>query len=281
MLGWLLDEEISSGVEAMKTSDYGRAIDLFECADRIDARCQMVCFLHAVAIFKRFEQQIQEKQVPDLEDALAAFRKASHLLQACADDPAVGGEARRFLEVIRSYQAQFEAVAKDRARQQNEARPINELFEEFKGLMENIKRSPISSLKELDGVERKLKDMKSRAERLRRGASQQAQQALGQLIEAVDNNLAQATKLRSDGKHKGGGAPAGDALTMCIQATMALQKQVGNQTYFSSQDRQMYQQLVSFIRTTLEQARSETYDSQALATLDTCENILNGIERRL
>jgi tetratricopeptide (TPR) repeat protein len=196
VLGWLLEDELGSGVEAMKKEKFDQATAIFQRADKIDPRCRAVCFLGAVAIFKAFEQAMEAKKVPDLDQTLDSFRKAAALLVTCAHDPAVGEQSRKFAEVIRSYQGQLEAAINERDRQTTEARPIGELFEEFKSLMEGLEKHPIGSLKDLDSVEGTLKNIRNRAERLKKNVSVQAKEALGQLLQAVNRNLGQIETIR-------------------------------------------------------------------------------------
>jgi tetratricopeptide (TPR) repeat protein len=285
VLGWLLDNELSTGVEAMKNEKYDQAISIFDRAERIDPRCRAICFLGAVAIFKQFEQAVGNKQVPDLDVTLNSFHKAAALLVSCAHDPAVGEQSRKFAEVVRSYQGQLEAAIKQRALQSTEVIPINNLIEEFKSLMEGLKNHPVSSPNELDSVESQLKNIRGSAERLRKRVSTEAREALGQLLQAVNSNLDQVAEARKEYKksssRRSSSSSSGLDAAACIQITVDLKQKMDATHLFSSQERQEYGNIINALRAAIIQARAATRNSQELAALRQCEQILNDLKSRL
>lgn len=281
---WLLSDELNSGMQALSREDFGGAAKAFEKAGRIDPRCRIICFLHAVAIFKAFNKSIEGDKKPDLDTAVAQLEQASALLNGCERDPAVGDQSRNLGQVVRSYLSQLRGVARQRAEAEAAAKPIKEVFDDFRDLMEGLKKNPISSARDVGKAESKLKDIRSRAHRLRRGAAGEAAEALDKLIEACDRNLAQADEARTQIKQakSSRGPDLSQDVAQCAQLVIGLKQMIDKEGgYIDYDKKQQYRKLTSMIRGSITSARGVAYKAADRPVLDQLSRMLDDLERRL
>jgi microsomal dipeptidase-like Zn-dependent dipeptidase len=88
-------------------------------------------------------------------------------------------------------------VARQAERSKHDAKPINDLVNNFNSLMDLVGKKGVSSTKDIDGYEKKFRALREDAERMRRGRSaEQGGKILGDLVKAVDSNLRQLGELR-------------------------------------------------------------------------------------
>src|SRR5207249_3380437 len=136
--------------------NFDKAIAALMAAEQVDDRCGVISFLHALAMSRQFEKSLQnEKIVPDLDRSIESLRIASQLLRRAASDPLVAGQSRNLLEVVDSYQAQLLEIARERARVEHDARPINELVKDFNALLDSLEGS-VGSIKDVESAEKSL-----------------------------------------------------------------------------------------------------------------------------
>lgn len=211
LLLWLLAEELNSGLEALNGENFGRAANVFSEAAKIDDRCCIICYLHGVAIFKGFQQDLEREQVPDLSSAIKTLTLASDMLSSASHEPLVSQQSQGLRRMVDGYREQLRDVERERGQRAQEARPVNELIQQFNDLMESLQGS-ISSERDVDRGVEKFRDLRRKAESLRKGLPRgEATEVLDQIIDATDRHTEQLQAIREEARK---GALISDSVAM-------------------------------------------------------------------
>ncbi|MFC1596919.1 tetratricopeptide repeat protein [Planctomycetota bacterium] len=149
-----------------------------------------VHFLYANSIYCRLGDELTSESLPSLNQLLKGLRTAvKHATQAYKDPEIKGAPALK--EAMQELVDHFEE-------QEREAAIVNPVIQEFVTVMESSKTS-IGSLSDLRRARSGLQAVKRKIPNARQKArSQPAQEALTDLAEAIDGNLAQLAKIEKE-----------------------------------------------------------------------------------
>jgi hypothetical protein len=276
LLLWLLAEEIAGGIKALNDKDNLRAIQFFEASDRIDGSCYLISYLQAVAIVKEFEKQLATQNPLDLDEWVRMMHKAGVFLQSAAQYSGMRDQCRALAAIVQQYNAELANATQAQHRRATEAKPINDLFSEFKGFMEGLK---IQSKSDLDKAEKKLKDMRGRAQAcLNRTRDETGRKHLGELIAAIDRNLLNASQARNPAKTN---LLSGSAADQCFTIALALLEQIGKDGYLSSDKKGQYRAMSSALRQRVQTIRNGYTSSEDDQALDAAEQVIQMIDQKL
>jgi len=126
-------------------------------------------------------------------------------------DPQMRQPAFDLRKTLDRYVEQMREVERQASRAKQEAKPINDLLNDFNNTMEGIQKHGIGSQRDIDNYEKKFKSMRDTAEKLRRGRSaDQGGELLGKLIRSIDDNLGQLGQVRKQ-------AGASEMLGVCYK----------------------------------------------------------------
>ena len=189
LLGWLLQEELRDGVQALNDERFTAAKGRFTAAERIDDRSTVVAFLHAVTIFKDLQRAFERGKPPGLDSAYAQLQHAARLAARAQRDPVVGEQCD---ELAAAIDAGLEALDSIRADVER-ARPVSECASRFASLVELYQRSPIRSMQDLITARRTFRQLADDVAGLygRYPPHSEEWQALDKLTEAIDRVQAQ------------------------------------------------------------------------------------------
>jgi tetratricopeptide (TPR) repeat protein len=202
---WLLSEEISAGVDLMNKERFEEAVTLFKNTQKLESRCRLIRFLHAVAKVKKFQAAMSAHSAPDLDKSSAELREAAELCEGLGDDQRIGSQSNTLKDVASGYVKQI-ADAKVQIREkQQAAKPVQSLIKEFNSYMEGLNKHPISSIGQLNGAESRLKAMRSKVGAKRREITDSdARSSLSELETAISKVLSQL----DDARHGRGSRPS-------------------------------------------------------------------------
>lgn len=187
VLSWILGEELAAGCEALNREDYSSARRQFEAATAIDARSNILAFLHSIAIFRALAKQFQGSSPPDLDIADTQLRYAGGLAQQAAVDPTIRDQARRMAEQIEANLNELQSV---RVRVER-ARAVSNCIEQFNTLTHRYQNNPIANRNELLAAVGALQSIQQSISAVRARYRLESDEAkvLNQLGEAVSKNL--------------------------------------------------------------------------------------------
>lgn len=176
LLCWLVQEELQAGMEALNTERFAQAEGWFAAAEKIDDRCDIVAFLHAVALFREVQQAFERKKPPSLDHARADLQRAARLAAQAIRDPMVGEQCKALASAIAGNLGALE-----------KARKVSECVSRFNALVTHYERSPIRSRADLTTARRSFRQLAADVNGLR---NQQApdspeRQALDELTLAI------------------------------------------------------------------------------------------------
>ncbi|HEX8070625.1 MAG TPA: tetratricopeptide repeat protein [Pyrinomonadaceae bacterium] len=200
LLQWLLVEELDGGYTAMEQEDYARAANMFRHAEGVDAGCNIINYLHALAIFRHFQVRLEDQEAAlDLAEALNDMKRAQAYVARAVGDPLIADRARALAAAVKNYQEQLLEIERERKRREEAERPVNELLNDYNQTMERLEKNRIGSAKELNDARARFRQLKERAQQVRRGRKPaEGAAVLGQLIEVLDKNLGQLDRMESD-----------------------------------------------------------------------------------
>lgn len=197
VLQWLLADELNAGVEALAKEKYAVAVQQFSQAYKIHRGCGVVCFLLALALMRQLEQSFETEKQHDLDHDLGLLQSAYSAVSGAFTDAEIAPQAQGLQKSIRGYLDQFEEIKRQQAREMEEFREIQALIDSYNSLMDEIKRHPIDSLRTLEAYERRFREIRTPADRLRRSRKpERGGKVMGELCEAIDRNLAQLEEIR-------------------------------------------------------------------------------------
>jgi len=277
LLLWLLAEELNTGALAMNEAKFDQAAAVFVAAAKIDNRCRMICFLHGASIFNGFQQALQRQDKPlDPDRAMASLETAADLFARAAADPIVAQQSKNLRQAVLAYQAQFREVARERARREQEAKPVNDLIKDFNALMDGLQNNPIGSINELESTERKFRDLRQRCDKLRKNRTKkQGREVLDQIFAAIERNLNQLDKIRKD-IHKN------QLVNQCVTGFTNMIEHFKRNPIRDQNDLQTARNMTRNLFDKVAKARAEhSRGSEAWQVLDQVEAGLNNVSRQL
>ena len=191
MLYWLLGEELDDGTQALSANNFAGAHEVFSRAERVDNRFGVICFLHALSLFRLFEQVTQNE--PDFDTILGYMTTASSLLETAVRDRVVGQQSRSLKTAVDTYLKQLQKIGSQRQAVQKEVQAINGLFDLFNTTMEYYSKNPISSRSELESAKKLMKGIKDdiAKQKKQHQNNSSAIEALQKLENAVNGVLSQ------------------------------------------------------------------------------------------
>ncbi|MFG1872534.1 tetratricopeptide repeat protein [Micromonospora arborensis] len=183
LIEWLVQDELTVGLEALENEDYQGAQRYFEAAEAIDDRCHVVAFLHAVALFRNLFDQFEGKRKPTLDEAHDVLVEAERLAAQAAGDPKVGGPSRDLAGTIRASLDTVREVRKQVAR----AEAIEACVATFNSLVQRYERAPIRTIEQLNSARASFRALARDVDRLRREGSSEPHEvtALHDLTRAI------------------------------------------------------------------------------------------------
>jgi len=210
-LQWLLREELGAAVMLIGNNQFAQARKFLLQAYRLDQRCSLVNFLAALSTLRAFDAALEAKQQVDFQQELQNLSDASTLAGLAMSDPQMRQPAFDLRKTLDRYVEQMREVERQASRAKQEAKPINDLLNDFNNTMEGIQKHGIGSQRDIDNYEKKFKSMRDTAEKLRRGRSaDQGGELLGKLIRSIDDNLGQLGQVRKQ-------AGASEMLGVCYK----------------------------------------------------------------
>lgn len=210
-LQWLLREELGAAVMLIGNNQFAQARKFLLQAYKLDQHCSLVNFLVALSTLRAFDAALQAKQPIDFHQELQNLSDASTIAGLAMTDPQMRQPAFDLRKTLDGYIKQMREVESQAARSRQEAKPINDLLNDFNNMMEGIQKHGIGSQRDIDNYEKKFKSMRDTAERLRRGRSaDQGGELLGKLIRSIDDNLNQLGQVRKQ-------AAASELLAACYK----------------------------------------------------------------
>jgi tetratricopeptide (TPR) repeat protein len=194
VLLWVLAEEIDGGVKALNAKDYERAVQFFESSYRIDARCYLIPYLHAVAIVREFEKLLQAQTPVDVEEWARKMHDAEVFVASGAQDRNLLDQCRGLNAVVKRYSVELNQLLQVQQRQLMEVKPVNDLFEEFNTFINRLK---VTNRSDLLKAEKRLTEIRAKAQSaLQRISSRDGKKHLNDLIGAIDGHLGEIAKVK-------------------------------------------------------------------------------------
>ena len=181
LLEWLLQEELDAGTAALRAGRFQDAQRQFTAADMIDARCALVAYLHAAAVFRELVHYLETDRDVRLDHAHTLLVRARDLAARSADDPTIGGASRELGETIGGILAAVDAVRAQVARAQAIANGITR----YNTLMQHYQRYPIRTPEQRDTARRSFEKLAQDVSRLQREGSSPEEAATVQKLTAA------------------------------------------------------------------------------------------------
>ncbi|MGC4812282.1 tetratricopeptide repeat protein [Micromonospora sp. DT228] len=183
LIEWLVQDELTVGMEALENEDYQGAQPYFEAAEAIDDRCNLVAFLHAVALFRSLFDQFEGQRTPTLDEAHDVLVEAERLAAQATGDPKVGAPSRDLAGTIRASLDTVREVRKQVAR----AEAVAACVATFNALVQRYERSPIRTIEQLNSARYSFRALARDVDRLSREGSSEAREvtALHELTQAI------------------------------------------------------------------------------------------------
>ncbi|MCP4263688.1 MAG: tetratricopeptide repeat protein [Planctomycetes bacterium] len=280
LLTWLFTEEITAGVVAMDAGKFEHASTTFAAANKIDNRCRTICYLHGLSIFKGFQQAVQRKDKQlDLDRAMTLLETSADLFARAATDPILAQQSQNLRQTVLAYQTQLQEVVRERARREQEAKPVNELIKDFNALMDSLQNSPISTVNALEKAELTFRDLRKRCEKLRRNRTkEQGCELLDQILAAIVRNLEQVDQIRDD-LHKNEQV---QLINNCVTSFNVMMEHFKNKPIRNMQELEQARNMVNNISDMVHKARAgERRGSEGLRVLDQLEEAIRNSRRQL
>jgi tetratricopeptide (TPR) repeat protein len=277
VLMWLLAEELEAGTKALADGKYTTAIQLFEDSYRIDARCHVIDYLHAVAIVKELERLLAAKQQVDAEEWTQKMKAADVSLASASQDERMADQCRSLAAVVKQYKD----LLGQAARVQSEIRPINKLYDEFNSFMNGL---TIKSTSDLAHAEKKLKDMRGRTHAcLGRTRDANGRKHLQELATVIDRHLGEIADARKQvpARPSARDLSSGSPAQQCFAVAVNVLQQIDQQGYVSYDEKQQNRNLVKALRGRVQSIRKDYTTSEDDHVLDATEQVLNMIEQKL
>lgn len=280
LLIWLLAEELNTGVAAMNAEKFDQAAAAFAAASKIDDRCKMICFLHGLSIFKGFELALQRQDKPlDLNRTIASLEVSADLFMRASTEPAVAQQSRNLQQAVLAYQTQLKEVAREHARREEEARPVNELIKDFNSLMDSLQNDPIGSVADLESAERNFRNLRQRCDKLRKNRTkEQGREVLDQIFSAIDRNLEQVDKIRDDVRKN----EQVQLINNCVTLFNAMMQHFNTNPIRNLQELEQARNMVNGLSDMVSKARTgERRGSDGSRVLDQLEEAIQNLRRQL
>lgn len=278
VLMWLLAEELDAGTKALSDGKYSAAMQQFEKSYQIDARCNVISYLHALAIVKELERLLAAKQQPDPEEWAKKTRKAAVYLAAAAQDPLIAQQTKPLAAVVQQYSSLFARAAQA----QETTRPINELYAEFNSFTKELS---IKSPSDLERAEAKLKDMRGRTQScLRNTRDATGRKHLEELLAAIDKHLAGAKDARKQARRPAPPATSsfdGSAGQQLLAIALTFLQQINEAGYIEHDKQEQYRNAVTMLRAQVRTMRKGLLSSADAEALKTTDQVLTMIESKL
>lgn len=197
VLQWLLADELNAGVDALSNEKYSVAVQKFSQAYKIHKGCGVLCFLLALAKMRQLEESFEGEKQHDLDEDMQMLQSAYDTVKGAFSDAEIAPQAQGLQKSIRGYLDQFEEIKRQQEQEMQEFRQIQETIDSYNSLMEEIKRHPIDSMGTLNSYERRFKELRVDADRLRRSRKpERGGKVMGDLCDAIDRNLSQLEEIR-------------------------------------------------------------------------------------
>jgi len=280
LLLWLLAEEFNTGVAAMNAAKFDQAATAFTTASKIDDRCKMICFLHGLSIFNGFELALQRQDKPlDLNHTIASLGVSADLFMRASTEPAVAQQSRNLRQAALSYLSQLKEVARERARREEEARPVNELIKNFNSLMDSLQNNPIGSVTDLENAERNFRNLRQRCDKLRKNRTkEQGREVLDQIFSAIDRNLEQVDKIRDDVRKN----EQVQLINNCVTSLNTMMQYFNSNPIRNLQELEQARNMVNSLSDMVDKARTgERRGSDGSRVLDQLEEVIQNLKRQL
>jgi len=277
LLLWLLSEELNAGVAAMSKEKFDMAAVSFADAAKIDPGCRIICYLHGLSIFNGFQQVLErQKGVRNLDSSIKSMETASELLARVSTDPLVGQQSTNLRKLVDNFLSKLHEVARERDREEAEAKPVNELIRDFNALMESAGKSPIASTKDLESAERRFRELRQRGEKVRKNRTkEQGLEVVDQIISAIDRNLNQLNTIRNDVRQN-------EEVKNCLDSFNAMMQSLNNNPIYNSYDLRQAKDKVNNLDFKVAKARSGLKrGSEGLKILNQLEEAIKNVKRQL
>jgi len=277
LLQWLLTEELNAGVLAMNAGKFDNATVSFVAAAKIDNGCRIICFLHGLAIFNGFQQAFNKKEeLPSIEHSIKSLETASELFACSSTDPVLGEQSANVRKLVDNYHSQLQELARERARREKEAKPVNELVKDYNALMDSLEYGRIGSISELERAESKFRNLHQRADKLCKHRNRdQGRDLLDQIIVAIDRNFKELNAIR-------GKVRKNQLVTDCVTSFNSMMKYFEINPVRTQSDLKKARGITINIFNKVADARAKhSPGSEAWRVLDKIEEALNNVKRQL
>ncbi|MGW4681342.1 tetratricopeptide repeat protein [Micromonospora taraxaci] len=183
LIEWLVQDELTVGLEALENEDYQDAQRYFEAAEAIDDRCHLVAFLHAAALFRSLFGQFEGERKSTLDEAHDVLVEAERLAAQATRDSKVGAPSRDLAGTIR---ASLDIVREVR-KQVAHAEAVSACVARFNSLVQRYERVPIRTMEQLNSARFSFRALAQDVDRLRREGSSEPREetALHDLTRAI------------------------------------------------------------------------------------------------
>jgi tetratricopeptide (TPR) repeat protein len=280
LLLWLLAEEFNTGISAMNAAHYDLATIAFSAASKIDNRCKIICFLHGLSIYNEFELALkrQEKSL-DFNRIIQSLEISADLFLRASTDPNVAQQSQDLRKAVLSYQAQLKEALRERARQEEEAKSLNELVKDFNSIMENLENNPIGSIVELENAERNFRKLRQRCDGfIKNCTKEKRREILGQILSSIDRNLEQVDTIRNDIRKN----EQVKVINNCVAMYNEMMEYFNSNPIKNVDDINLARKMVKNLSDMVEKARSgEGRGSEVSKVLDKLEEAIQNIKRQL
>ena len=271
---YLVGQEVREAKDLVKDEKFGKAEGILRGALQYCPRFPYLNYLCAGCLYAWMANRLGESKPPEISEVITALQRAGEHVRISLADAEIADTARQLGNAVQEALKAMTQVRDDLKAKEVEARPVNELIEEFQSTMKAAEGG-IGSPAQFRTAYSRMKALKDKLPGVRKQVkSQEGREAVKMLSDAVDRNIAQLESMRSSVEES-------EIVEQCLAKFTSKMESLKKRPISNLPELRSAQSYFQSLRSEVQTGRTKCRSSEAQKVLDDLLGAIDGIIKQL